>query len=62
MDNTDARKAILHILKNAVSEMINDVTEEDDHIIVTLDTADGYQSVIVEVSDLGFDYLEHESG
>jgi len=55
-----AHEAILNILKNSLSNVINDVTEEGDHIIVTIDTGDSYRSVRVDVTDLGPDYLEHE--
>lgn len=59
-----AHDTICEILKSSLSKLVNDVTEEgegdDRHIIVTVDTGDGYRSVRVDVTDLGPDYLEHE--
>jgi hypothetical protein len=57
-------ETILQILKNSLSMLINDVTEEgeegDRHIIVTLDLEedDSYKLVRVDVTDLGPDTLK----
>jgi hypothetical protein len=53
-------EVILSILRNSLNMQINDVTDEGDHIIVTIDTGDEYRTVRVDVTDLGPDYLEHE--
>ena len=54
------REYILRILQASSHECINDVTEEGDHIIVTVDTGEDYRIVRLDVTDLGPDDLEHD--
>lgn len=47
------------IAKSSVNDVVMEGEGEDTHIVVTLDTPDGYRAVRIDVSDLGPDYLEH---
>jgi len=62
----EALEQLRCILDDSLDPVINDVTQEgagdDAHLIVTLDNDTSYQLVRVDVTYLGVDELDHESG
>jgi hypothetical protein len=47
------------IAKSSVNDVGKEGEGDDTHIILTLDTPQGYRVVRLDVTDLGEDYLEH---
>ena len=62
----EALALIRDIFGSTPDRRVNDVTREgggdDEHLIVTVDTGNDYRVLRVDVTYLGLDELEHESG